>query len=220
MPVLVDGGQSIEYTVSVRPRRRRPGISVSSEGKLMVLLPPGADPSQAEALVRGNLGWIARHLPPPHSFAEGDRFWLLGRVQRLVLGASAVSSGAGQIAISAVDPSLVRQELIGWYRRHAAELLSERIQIYRQTMGVEIASVRLGDYASRWGYCRQDGRVAFNWRIIQADLSVVDYVVVHELAHRRWMDHQSRFWREVGETLPEYGLARSWLRNNGCQLLW
>jgi hypothetical protein len=87
-------------------------------------------------------------------------------------------------------------------------------------MNVKVHALWLADYQGRWGFCRHDGVLGFSWRIVQAPLSVLDYVVVHELAHRRYMHHQRSFWRAVGSVLPDYPRDRLWLRQHGTLLLW
>ena len=81
-------------------------------------------------------------------------------------------------------------------------------------MNVSPLSVDVKDYKSRWGGCHFDGRIYYNWKIIIAPHSIVDYVVVHELCHLVYDDHSMKFWKLLGSVLPDYGKRKEWLKNN------
>ena len=82
-------------------------------------------------------------------------------------------------------------------------------------MGVNPASAGVKGYKSRWGSCHSDGRVYFNWRIIVAPHSIVDYVVAHELCHLVHHDHSKKFWKLLGTIIPDYAERKEWLKVNG-----
>ena len=93
--------------------------------------------------------------------------------------------------------------------------LREKVQQYAEDMNVAPRAVGVKGYRSRWGSCHSDGRLYFNWRIIIATHSVVDYLVVHELCHLVHGDHSKKFWKLVQDMLPDYQERRDWLRTNG-----
>ena len=86
-------------------------------------------------------------------------------------------------------------------------------------MGVSFGRITIRDQKTRWGSCSARGNLNFNWRLILAPLEVLDYVVVHELAHRREMNHSDRFWKQVESVLPDYTWRKAWLKKNGDLLM-
>ena len=114
----------------------------------------------------------------------------------------------------------VRAALVSWLRSHAAERLPERVQRWRSKAGVDMPRVVLSDQKRRWGSCDRSGTIRLNWRIIQAPMRLVDYVVVHELVHLRHRGHGREYWQAVGQILPDYERRREDLRERGVGLAW
>ena len=105
------------------------------------------------------------------------------------------------------------------YRDKAREIFEQKVSYYAQMMGVSYGRIAIRDQKTRWGSCSGEGNLNFNWRLIFAPAGVLDYVVVHELAHRKEMNHSPRFWRVVEDTMPEYRKYQKWLKENGRGLL-
>lgn len=101
------------------------------------------------------------------------------------------------------------------YRDKAREIFEQKVSYYAQMMGVSYGRIAIRDQKTRWGSCSGEGNLNFNWRLIFAPAGVLDYVVVHELAHRKEMNHSPRFWRVVEDTMPEYRKYQKWLKENG-----
>ncbi|XCP84181.1 SprT family zinc-dependent metalloprotease [Roseburia hominis] len=103
----------------------------------------------------------------------------------------------------------------GLYKEKAREIIRLRTAYYASLMGVSFERISIRDQKTRWGSCSDKGNLNFNWRLILAPPGVLDYVVVHELSHRKEMNHSPRFWEIVEEVMPDYRKYRSWLRENG-----
>ena len=101
------------------------------------------------------------------------------------------------------------------YRDKAREIFEQKVSYYAQMMGVSYGRIAIRDQKTRWGSCSGEGNLNFNWRLIFAPAGVLDYVVVHELAHRKEMNHSPRFCRVVEDTMPEYRKYQKWLKENG-----
>ena len=114
----------------------------------------------------------------------------------------------------------VRAALVAWLRRHAAARLPERVEAWRAKAGVAMPRVVVADQRKRWGSCDRSGTIHLNWRIIQAPMRLVDYVVVHELVHLRHRGHGRDYWRAVGRVMPDYERRREELRRYGAGLAW
>ncbi|MGN0371953.1 MAG: M48 family metallopeptidase [Enterocloster sp.] len=101
------------------------------------------------------------------------------------------------------------------YRREAKKKLEERTAYFAEKMGVTYNRIAVKAAKTRWGSCSAQGNLNFHWKLILMPPQVLDYVVVHELAHRKEMNHSERFWAEVARILPDYKIRRKWLKENG-----
>ena len=99
-------------------------------------------------------------------------------------------------------------------RERARDAFIERSCLYASKMGVRFEKIRLNSARTRWGSCGPKGNLSFNWRLIQAPVEILDYVVIHELAHLIERNHSKRFWAKVAEFCPNYHAARDWLKKN------
>ena len=95
------------------------------------------------------------------------------------------------------------------------QILERKVESYCTQMSVAIPRIRVKRFRSRWGSCSSKGRISFNLKLVLAPPAVIDYVVVHELAHLREMNHSARFWAIVGKNFPGYKEQKKWLRHNG-----
>lgn len=237
MPMLSIGTIVIPYTIEVRPRRRYLAIQVDSQHRLKVLVPPGYPLHDVEPFLLQKSRWIMHHVMRPDSgppmpsktFVNGEAFLLRGEMVRLKI----VRSEGQVVRVHCADevlevglPTLadtteaerVRDALVEWYRDRAIGILSARIKHYRGIVGRGPTRLKIAEYKSRWGFCRADGLIALNWRIIQAPEPVIDYVVVHELTHLDHPHHQGAFWQALEVILPHYRLQKKWLRDHGAEL--
>ena len=103
--------------------------------------------------------------------------------------------------------------------KQAAEILSERVRFFAQQMGLSYGRITIRSQRTRWGSCSAKGNLNFNCLLMLAPKEVQDYVVIHELCHRREMNHSTAFWAEVERYCPGYRLHRKWLKDNGAALI-
>ena len=104
-------------------------------------------------------------------------------------------------------------------RERAKSVLAQRTAYFARQIGVTYGKITVRDQKTRWGSCSQTGNLNFNFRLILAPSEVLDYVVVHELCHRRQMNHSTQFWQEVAQVLPDYRKRKAWLTENGWRLM-
>jgi len=223
-----------EYEVIRRPRRKTVGVCVKPDQTVQVVIPKHFPLKKVDALVRTKADWIRRKLSQykdiqaqyqPKQYISGEIFTCLGRDYRLkvVEGAKMpVSLKQGVLRVSVphdLSPEQrvlsVTKALEAWFREQAQLHLTKRTTWYTARMHVAPASVGIKSYRSRWGSCHADGRIYFNWRIIMAPPSIVDYVVVHELCHLVHHNHSPDYWHLVESIMPEYRDARDWLKQHG-----
>jgi hypothetical protein len=208
----------------VRSRRRTIALIVTPEARVIVRAPLKAPAAVIDDFVRKQQGWIKKKIgemkgraqAPVHAYEEGEIFWFLGREYPLHI----VDNAGTQIQrtdLLCVPRTLmpdIRSRIQCWYREEAHKEIHSRCMWFSMMTGYSPASVRITDARQRWGSCTCRGGLNFSWRLIQAPLSIVDYVIVHELVHLRQPDHSRKFWAKVEALMPDYQRRREWLREN------
>lgn len=114
----------------------------------------------------------------------------------------------------------VREILEGWYKTRAEEVIARRVQHYADQLGWRMPKVLIRNQKKRWGSCNAKGELRFNWRLVMLPLSVLDYVVVHEMAHLKVLNHSPRFWALVEQIMPDYRVRHQALHELGMGLYW
>ncbi|MCW5829639.1 MAG: M48 family metallopeptidase [Deltaproteobacteria bacterium] len=234
------GNTRISYRTIRSSRRTTIGIAVKPDGKVVASVPQGITVSKVDRAIRSKARWIyqkqleARELqsqqPSGREFVDGETFKYLGRGYRLRISVghqSEVRLMNGRLRVivankpaSGRKPELVRSALIEWYRQHAIQRLAERMDYWSRRMGISRPRMLLGDQNRRWGSCSAKGEVRINWRIIQAPMRIVDYVIVHELVHLIHPDHSRAYWKALHRVLPDAPQRKSRLYLIGPELMW
>ena len=223
------GGHRVAYELR-RSRRRSIGFVVGAEG-LSVSAPRWVGLGDVEAALREKANWILRKLHEQRERADrvaqaridwrdGASIPFLGRPVTVRLDPRAagamLDAEAGLLRVGlppAADPAQVRDVVQSWLQRQARRLFEERCGVYAERLDVRITRLSLSSASTRWGSASADGSIRLNWRLVHFALPVIDYVVTHELAHLREMNHGPAFWNVVRSVLPEYERSRSTLRD-------
>jgi predicted metal-dependent hydrolase len=194
--------------------------------------------------VRRKLADYEGMAPPraPHRFADGERLPYRGRRHGLRVtyaenGAPASvalrrgrfeltlprdASGGMSAQAADDDPAvtLARAAFVAWYTQRARHVLAERVKAYGSAVGASPSDIRVRDMGRRWGSCNsRDGVISFHWETVLLPPHVLDYVVVHEMAHLHEPNHGPRFWSHVEAVLPDWKQRRRWLRTDAPALL-
>lgn len=230
----------IEYTLRRSDRARHTRLTIRPDGEVVVTLPSRAPERWASDLVRARAGWIDHH--QARLIAARDRLAArpslgAGRVVRLgglEHEVEVVPAGDGRrrsrvvhedtarptirLELAADDARAPAVLLEAWLRSEAREVISRRVAMRERDLGVQPASVAIRDQRSRWGSASRRGTLSFSWRLVMTPAIVLDYVVVHELAHLRQFGHGPAFWRIVQDAAPEADAARRWLRMHEAEL--
>jgi predicted metal-dependent hydrolase len=222
--VVVDA-EPIRYTLR-RARRRSIGFTIDDRG-LTVAAPRWVGLAEIESAIAEKERWIRRKLAEWRDwqsrqplqrvyFGDGGTLLLLGRTITLRLRAdatrTALDDSTGELRL-ALPPQAgetqVRDAVLACLKAEARRVLGGRLQALASRQAPQPRSWSLSSARSQWGACRHDGHIRLNWRLVHFSLPVIDYVVAHELAHLREMNHSPRFWRAVGELLPGFEAARA-----------
>ena len=231
------GGRELPYTIRRSARRKKTvAVTVDPAGSVLVVAPERLATTRLDAIVVRKAAWIAQRLrgleahgpaPVPREFVSGESVLYLGRHYRLKVhpdetGEARLRGGWLHVPAPPGEPAAahVRAALVSWFRRHAAERLPERVEAWRARAGVAPPRVVVSDQRKRWGSCDHLGTIRLNWRIVQAPMRLVDYVVVHELVHLRHRGHGRDYWQAVGRVMPDYERRREELRRCGDRLTW
>ena len=153
-------------------------------------------------------------------FVSGEGFPYLGRSYRLLLVDEQdvpLKLEAGRFKLARASAHQGREQFVRWYTEHARAWLKRRVTGWASRMGVEPAGVEVRDLGFRWGSCGKAGTLNFHWATILLPVSVVDYVIVHELAHLSEPNHTPEFWQRVERALPDYEQRKAWLAEHGGQ---
>ncbi len=239
MPELLVDKTRIPYYVVRSPRRRTVAIEVRSDGRVVVRAPIRTAEASLREFVAQKASWIVRHMREAMQREEaplvvgqlGASVQVLGEAVPLAVrlvadGRTETSRLEDGVLYVAVVPGAdeqttrdrVQVELERWYRAQAAYHIGERVDLYARQLNVTPRSVRVRHQARRWGSCSAKGALNFNWRLYMAPPDVIDYVVAHEVAHLKVMDHSKRFWTVVDTLYPDHEVSRRWLRREGWRL--
>ncbi len=220
----------IEYALK-RSLRRRSITFVIDEDGLRVGAPWHASQRRIESLLGRHARWISRKLgewqarrPPPFAWRAGAALMALGEPLTLTLdpARSSTARDGNLLCIAAnetLDPGVLAAQVTAWLRSTAQGWFEQRAAHYAPKLGVTLPAIYLSNARSRWGSCHPGGRVRLSWRLIQMPPELIDYVVVHELAHLREANHSQRFWRWVAGVLPDYEIRRRALRRDSHRYL-
>jgi predicted metal-dependent hydrolase len=228
------------YSVRRSSRARRARLTISRTGDAVVVLPNRAPDRAAAELVARHADWIARHigriealsraLAARPAWGEG-RYLSFGGVEHLVTVHAAPNGRRSRVVLAgepgeptisiwraATETRTTTDILETWLRRAAREAIAERVGRRAGEMGVTPTAVAIRDQRSRWGSASVRGSLSFSWRLVLCPPDILDYVVVHELAHLSIRGHSPAFWALVARHFADPAAARLWLRQNHSQL--
>ena len=231
------GDTTIDYEVR-RSRMRRKTVQITVDGGGVQVAAPMATPvDDLRAIVRKRAPWILSHASErmleaaPKRFISGETLPYLGRNVRMIVSTEDVHSSHVRfdhwrfrvVTPQALDGGeryeAIRQAVVGWYRERAAERLPDVVERWWPRLGRgEISRVLVRDQRQRWGSCAPDGTLRFNWRSVMLKPALIEYVVVHELAHLTHANHSADFWELVSRAMPDAQQRRQRLREAGRTL--
>lgn len=221
---LALGADEIDYVLMRRYGRRGVGLKVDENG-LTVSAPSTMSLAKVEALVRESERWVLRKIAEwrhrkidAMHWREGERVPFLGGGLALRLGRggkSRVDRRDAELWVITRNGSAeeIERAVVRWYKRIAHEYLAERVHALAQAAKVAQPTLTISSAMARWGSCSTNREVRLAWRLVKAPPDLVDYVICHELAHLRHMDHSNAFWAEVERQCPDYRRRRARLND-------
>ncbi len=211
----------------IRTSRRTIALEITPEAGLIIRAPRRVSESDIDQLIRKKNNWIRTKQEEARrrkdrvvvkKFIEGEEFLFLGSAHRLTLADRlpvrlSFDQEKGFLLFKAFQGH-AKNIFKDWYRGQAYQVFTSRTAYYASRCGFQYQTIRISDARTRWGSCSTKQRLCFSWRLVMAPLAIVDYVIVHELAHLKEMNHSKRFWKLVETILPDYRQAERWLKDN------
>ena len=176
----------------IRSNRKTVAIQVNSDLSVTVRAPRSASEKDIEEILKKKEAWISKHIEKIKKTKE--------RLE--------------------AEPTekLTREKVIA-LAEEALKVIPARVEYFARVIGVTYGKITIRNQKTRWGSCSSKGNLNFNCLLMLAPPEVLDYVVVHELCHRKQMNHSKAFWSEVEKVLPDYKEARKWLKEEGSQMI-
>jgi hypothetical protein len=202
-------------------------ITVDRGGELVLTAPEGCDPRIMEDFVREKRFWLYTKLAEKEAlrrpvdakeFVSGEGFPYLGRSHRLLLVDQQdvpLKLERGRFRLVRAEAGEGRLHFIRWYTGRARPWLNDAVGRLAPQLGVEPGGVEVRDLGFRWGSCGTRGTLNFHWATILLPPSVIEYVVVHELAHLHEPQHTPEFWLRVERALPDFERRKQWIAEHG-----
>jgi predicted metal-dependent hydrolase len=220
----------IKISELIRSRRRTVELIVTEDARLVVRAPLRTPGGFIEELLEKKRRWIIRKMTeaqsravlPPRRFGGGDTLPYLGRLYEIQLVDSAgiyVEFRDGTFRIPKQTAPYAARFVKIWYKKETLKLVGQRCAHFSEIFGYAPKSVRISNAEKRWGSCGPGGTLNFSWKLSMAPPEVVDYLVVHEMAHVLHPNHSRLFWATVESVLPGCGSSRKWLKDNGHLLV-
>ena len=216
----------MEVSVKLNPRARRLIVKVDpASGEVSVVAPSRKALDRALEFARGQTDWIARqlaHVPSRVALVPGARIPFLGDEHLIARCEDArtqawIDENAAVIRVGGRAEHAPRR-LLDFLKRRARQTLEARSAELAAKLGLRPNHIAVRDTASRWGSCSSAHSLSFSWRLILAPPFVLDYVVAHEVAHLRELNHGPRFWLLVRELVGDVKRPQAWLRQHGAGL--
>jgi len=218
----------LTYTIQRSAKRRKLTITVERDRSVVVHAPVGISDEKIQQVVESKHQWIYEKTghsqkyrvlphPPGKELVSGESTLYLGRQYRIEL----VKKGLDRVKfvqrffIPAAQGERHHEFLREWYINRAKEKIIPRVKVHARELGVDVARVKIVNNRYRWGSCTLNDNVNLNWRLIKAPMFVIDYVIIHELAHLIEPNHTPRFWNIVRAQAPTMDKAKAWLKEHG-----
>jgi predicted metal-dependent hydrolase len=238
MNQIVIGDIVIPYELKISTRAQRIIICVS-EGQVKVSVPVGVTERQVQEFVSAKRQWIFKHwqqyqeqqtLKARKAYKSGQIFPYCGRNLTIRVGEHRYKTIGVRLIQDSLwinfpektplekRPDYIKEALIFWYKNQARQIFRDKLDHYAGIMGVEYKALKIKEQKTKWGSCSAQGNINLNWKVIMAPDVVIDYLIIHELAHLKYLNHSRDFWDLVSDYMKDYKQWKKWLKDHGKDL--
>lgn len=227
--------EGIDFSL-FKSKRKTITIQIDKDANVIVRCPNFITIKKAKEFILKNKNWIlnkqeemrnVKETTPVHEYKDGEFFFYRGKLYELKniyedrkYPRVSLNGDFLEIKSGSGSKEVLKEGLRKWYIKQAREEIEKKVNYYIRYINKEYNSISIKEQKTRWGSCSSAGNLNFNFKLIMAPESVLDYVVVHELCHMVFMDHSREFWQLVEEIMPSYKARRKWLKDNGKYLLY
>ncbi len=218
----IDG---LEVVLARRKGTKNLRVSIKSDGRILLSAPRLVSEKQAVDFLKSKQDWIKKHLKKPETLVNGSQIGKAGRVLAMIddnfkntvrlngLNVVVQARSAAELESPEIQ-NKIRATAEKSLKKQAENLLPQRLKTLSQQTGLDYGDVSVRKLKSRWGSCDQDDNIVLNIYLIQLDWDLIDYVLIHELAHTVHKHHQAEFWDLVEQNLPDYKARRKTLKTH------
>ncbi len=232
------GDISIPYEFIRKKNNKYIRIRICTDG-MRVTAPTGISFSEVESLLGSKRNWIYKHYTQiqsineeerDHTWEDGETVLYMGRDYNIRIfncrGKKTSVGFNGKEFEVYVDSSIsgaerdcsIKKAFKGWFIGRAREIIGNRLELFTEITGLKYNSFKIKEQKTRWGSCSGKGNLNFNWRIVMSPQWVVDYVVLHEICHLKYLNHSEKYWNMVSKYNPDYKKAKKWLKEHRLKL--
>ncbi|MBU1101199.1 MAG: M48 family metallopeptidase [Bacteroidetes bacterium] len=223
---MLNNDKQIHIDKILRSRRKTLSLEINEKAELIIRAPLRLADSEIKRFLMEKSSWIiqkqkeiSRKVFPGKQFSEGEEFLYLGKLYPLHYeGTYAHLFLDKMFYLSPRMSKSAEKQFTKWYRKQAEIVFYERLEHFARLMNIEYNGLKVSSAQKRWGSCTHKNDINLSWRLILAPVEIIDYVVVHELAHVLRKDHSKYFWAIVLRILPDYKERRNWLKDYGHTL--
>ena len=219
-------GRKVDYVLKQSPRIRGIRLEIHNDSGLMVIVPKRYRSEQVEDILEKKSGWILRHLPDRKPVQiplfrkevdHGEKIRYMDKMIEVVVTKDTPKStvaylNGNRLFIPCGPGTRGRAKILeDWYRSQAADIFKEKADRFQTEMGLRYSRIVIRGQRKRWASASPLGNLSINWKLLMAPEAVVDYVIMHELAHLKHMDHSKKFWEFLAGFCPDWRKYRKWL---------
>ncbi|PHQ69002.1 MAG: hypothetical protein COB93_09185 [Sneathiella sp.] len=222
-PYVQFGTRRVPVDIQRSPRASRMKLRIDRSARVILVLPMRTRLSSGLAFLKQEIPWIGQkiqNMPMPVPFRDGETVPVLGVPHRICHAPDErglVWQDEEKLVVAGQIEHLPRR-VRDWLRKRAKREISSRAGDYADELGQTIKGITVRDQKTRWGSCSSTGQLNFSWRLVLMPEMVMDYIIAHEVAHLRHMNHSAAFWALVGELHADVPSAKKWLKENGAEI--
>jgi predicted metal-dependent hydrolase len=222
-PSIQIGSRQIPIEIRRSPRARRVKLRIERTAIVVLVLPERVSAAEGFRFLQRELTWIAGKLiglPGPIPFRDGETVPVMGiahQICHVPERRGVVWPEDGSLFVTGREEHIARR-ISDWYAKTAKQEIFPVAEDYASKLDVSFRGITVRDQKTRWGSCSSQGRLNFSWRLLMMPKSVFSYIVAHEVAHLRQMNHSAAFWQLVNRINPDVSAAKQWLKDYGGDL--
>jgi predicted metal-dependent hydrolase len=210
----------------IRSDRRSIALEIQTNGTLVVRAPRHVSHSFIQELLKEKQQWITEkqetirnRLSKSVQYKQGEELYYLGKKYKLniVDNLSVPVDFDNGFKVLACDKEKIKERIKCWYKKQAEKIIPQCVEQIANSHNLSFSNITITSAERRWGSCTGRKTLNFSWRIIMLPPDIIEYIVLHELAHLKELNHSKNFWLEVKQMMPDYKKKKKWLRDNSFQ---